>query len=111
MTELTTQDDVKNFIKQNPVAVIFKAGMCRQTREALNRLNPFFKKYPDIPAASIDAAKHLDASTMAAGMSGKKHESPQVLLFKDEKCVFNANHWRIDAISLIDAVETHSIVE
>jgi bacillithiol system protein YtxJ len=108
LTELTTEDDVRSFIGQNSLAIIFKAGRCRQTGEALRRLNPFFKKYPDLPAAVIDVVLHPDASMAATGMSDTKHESPQVLLFKDGKCVFNANHWRIDTISLLDEVERYS---
>jgi bacillithiol system protein YtxJ len=108
LTELTTEDDVRSFIGQNSLAIIFKAGRCRQTGEALRRLNPFFKKYPDLPAAVIDVVLHTDASMAVTGMSDTKHESPQVLLFKDGKCVFNANHWRIDTISLLDEVERYS---
>lgn len=105
MTDLTTKEDVQNFIERNPYAVIFKAGTCRQTQQAQDRLSPFFKKYPDIPAARIDVANHQEASAIATGLSGKKHESPQLLLFKEGKCVFHANHWRIDAITLINSVE------
>jgi bacillithiol system protein YtxJ len=107
MTDLTTKEEVQNFIEKNPVAVIYKAGSCRQTEEALRRLNPFFKKYPDLPAAIIDVVADRSASTMVTGLSGKKHESPQILLFKDGTCVFEANHWRIEAVTVIDAVESH----
>jgi len=108
MIALTTQEDVESFVKQNALAVIFKAGSCRQTENALHRLTAFFKKYTDIPAAKVDVVSHRSASNMATGLSGKKHESPQVLLFKDGKCIFEANHWRIEAITLIDAVESYA---
>ncbi len=107
MIALTTQEDVENFVKQNARAVIFKAGSCRQTENALHRLTAFFNKYPDIPAARIDVVSHRNASNMATGLSGKKHESPQVLVFKAGECIFEANHWRIEAITLIDIVESY----
>ncbi len=107
MDELTTQEEVQYFVNENPIAVIFKAGKCRQTEEALKRLTPFFKQYPGIPAAMIDVVDHRDASSMATSLSGKKHESPQLLLFKNENCVFESNHWRIEAMTLIEAVKLH----
>lgn len=107
MITLQTQEEVENFVKQNARAVIFKAGSCRQTEIAVHRLTAFFKKYPDIPAAKIDVVSHRNASNVATHLSGKKHESPQVLVFKDGECIFEANHWRIEAITLIDAVESH----
>ncbi len=106
MIELTSQDDVQNFVKENNIAVIFKAGGCRQTREALRKITPFFKKHPGIPAGKIDVVQHRDASAEATNLSGKKHESPQILLFRDGQCVYDANHWRIEGISLIDAIES-----
>jgi bacillithiol system protein YtxJ len=105
MKELTTADDIRHFLDQNRFAVIFKAGTCRQTESALNRLTPFFKKYPAVPAARINVVKHPEVSKLITSLSGRKHESPQVLLFQDAKCFFDAHHWRIDAIPLIDALE------
>jgi bacillithiol system protein YtxJ len=107
MIALTTQEEVENFVKQNSLAVLFKAGSCRQTENAMHRLTAFFKKHSDVPVGTIDVVLHRTASNTATGLSWKKHESPQVLVFKDGKCIFEANHWRIETITLIDALEPH----
>lgn len=107
MIALTTPEEVENFVNQNSLGVIFKSGSCRQTENAFHRLTAFFNKYPDVPAARIDVVLHRNASNMATGLAGKKHESPQILVFKDGKCIFEANHWRIEAITLIDVVESY----
>jgi len=107
MTELTTPEEVQEFIEQNSIAVIFKSGQCRQTDEAIRRLKPFFNKYPDVPVALIEVVEHRKASVKATDLAGKKHESPQLLLFKDGKCIYDANHWRIEGVALIDVVATH----
>jgi bacillithiol system protein YtxJ len=105
MKELTTPEDVQQLLDGNRFAVIFKAGTCRQTESALNRLTPFFKKHSAVPAGRIDVVNHPEASKLVTSLSGRKHETPQVLLFKEGKCVFDSHHWRVDAIPLIDAFE------
>ena len=59
------------------------------------------KDNPDLSFAVIIIQEHRDVSDFAAEFSGVKHESPQVLLFKDKKVVWDVDHHDItlDALS------------
>jgi bacillithiol system protein YtxJ len=47
------------------------------------------------------------ASNRVAEITGIQHESPQLLLFKDGKAVFDRDNWDITAESLAEALEAH----
>jgi bacillithiol system protein YtxJ len=42
-----------------------------------------------------------------AEITGIQHESPQIVLFKDGKAVFDRDNWDITAESIAEALESH----
>lgn len=57
---------------------------------------------PDVRYAQVLVVEHRPVSNAVAEDTGVKHESPQVLLLKDGKAVWNISHWRITAEALKD---------
>ncbi len=104
MKHLTTRNEVVQYIREHRTVVVFKAGTCRQTTEALKRIKPYIELRKDIAAGYIEVVDFREASAAAAELSGKKHETPQVLLFVDGSCVYAENHWRISVDGLHEAV-------
>jgi bacillithiol system protein YtxJ len=97
---LTTSEEVKEFIETNRIALIFKAGTCNQTTEAWKRVKSVIESRQDLAIGYIEVVADREASTTAAEISGKKHETPQILLFLKGVCLYAENHWRISPEAL-----------
>jgi bacillithiol system protein YtxJ len=41
-------------------------------------------------------------------MTGIRHETPQVIVFKDGKAVWNASHFDVKAGAVLKALESHT---
>jgi bacillithiol system protein YtxJ len=48
-----------------------------------------------------------DVSRELADITGIRHESPQVIVFKDGKAVWNASHFDVNAREVAKALEAH----
>ncbi len=59
--------------------------------------------------ALVEIQNARDVSAAAADRLGIRHESPQVLLVKEGKCLWNASHWDVTEASLAEALATHGI--
>ena len=57
-------------------------------------------------ACSISSAR--DVSRELATLTGVRHETPQVIVLRDGKAVWNASHFDVTAASVTQAVESHS---
>lgn len=51
----------------------------------------------------LDLINHRNVSNLTASKFGVPHQSPQVILIKDGKVVYNASHFSIDASLILQA--------
>lgn len=49
-----------------------------------------------------------EVSRELADLTGVRHESPQVIVLRDGKAVWNASHFDVTASEVLKAVESHS---
>ncbi|HKI59344.1 MAG TPA: thioredoxin family protein [Trueperaceae bacterium] len=92
---LSTPDAVEEFLGHYPSSVIFKAGTCHKTMQGFGFLEDELQKREDLMCGVIRVVESRPASDLVAERSGLRHESPQVILFRDGKPVFEANNWGI----------------
>jgi bacillithiol system protein YtxJ len=104
---LTTAGDVDEFLAQNPNAVIFKAGTCHKTQETFAHVQGQLEPREDLPLGIIRVVEARPASNRVAEVAGVVHESPQILLFKEGKAVFDRDNWDITQESIAEALEGH----
>ena len=83
--------------------VIFKhSTRCSISAVALQRLQK--SQQPDgLEFYYLDLLAHRPLSNKVAEVFGVHHESPQVLLIKDGKCVFDESHLGISMNDIVDA--------
>lgn len=103
---LTTADEVDAFLAANPAAAIFKAGTCHKTDETFRHVQAQLEPRADLPLAVIRVVEARKASNRVAELTGIPHESPQVILFRGGKAVFDRDNWDITAESLARALES-----
>lgn len=101
---LTTPQDVDDFLAQNPQSVVFKAGTCHKTQETFSQVQPLLEERPDLPLGVIRVVEARPASDRVAEITGLRHESPQLILFKDGHAVFDRNNWDITGESVAAAL-------
>jgi len=85
--ELCNPQDVDNFLAEHPTSIIFKAGTCFITDMAMNTFREAISESPSWPVAYITVVQHREASNHLAETTGVRHESPQVIIFKDGKAI------------------------
>ena len=94
---LASPQEVDSFLKENPTAAIFKAGACHKTPETFVHVEAHLGPREDLKLGIIKVIEARPASNHVAALTGVEHESPQILLFKDGKKIFDRDNWDITA--------------
>jgi len=104
-TFLTTAEQVDRFLAANRTAAIFKAGTCHKTPSAFEHVQAQFEERDDLPLGIIRVVEARAASNHVESITGVRHESPQLLLFKDGKPVFDRDNWDITAEAVAEGLQ------
>lgn len=94
LVPLSTPQDVDDFLKQYPLAAIFKAGTCHKTMQGFGVLETFLQTH-DLPVGFIRVVDWRPASNHVTDLTGIVHHSPQFILFKEGQPQFEVNNWEI----------------
>ncbi|MBK5256711.1 MAG: thioredoxin family protein [Vicinamibacteria bacterium] len=108
ITFLTSPKEVDGFLKENPTAAIFKAGRCHKTPETFVHVEAHLGPRDDLKLGIIKVVEARPASNHVAVLTGIEHESPQIILFKDGKKVFDRDNWDITADSMAEGMRAVS---
>ncbi|MEX2541614.1 MAG: monothiol bacilliredoxin BrxC family protein [Trueperaceae bacterium] len=108
---LTTPDEVSEFLAAHPTSVVFKAGTCHKTMQGFGFLQERLEPREDLYVGLIRVVEARSASNLVAEQTGIRHESPQVILFRDGKPVFDADNWSITPEALSDGFQHLPSVE
>jgi bacillithiol system protein YtxJ len=103
-TVLTSPDEVDAFIADHSLAVIFKAGLCHQTAEMFAGIEPLLEGRGDAAFGLIRVVEARATSDYVATRTGVRHESPQLLVFRDGTMVLHRSHREITAEALAAAL-------
>src|SRR5687768_13657931 len=101
---LTDEEQLNNIIvkSQQKVQVIFKhSNRCSISSVALQRLQKA-NQPGEIDFYFLDLIRYRLISNKIADVFKVRHESPQVLVIKDGKCIFNESHLGIDMHDIVD---------
>jgi len=107
MYELTSAEEVDEFLKTFPTGVIFKAGGCHKTMEGFAHVEKALEPRPEIRVGFVRVIESRPASNHIEGLTGIKHESPQFILFVDGKATFDLDNWDIQPMPLAEGLEQH----
>jgi bacillithiol system protein YtxJ len=100
LTFLEQLDEIVAFSNEKP-AVIFKhSTRCSVSRFALKQFENEFDLEDKVDAYFLDLLEHRDISNEIASRFGVYHQSPQLLLIKEGKSVYDVSHSDIDAEEL-----------
>lgn len=84
-----------------PVFIFKHSTACGLSARALAEFNAFLATAPEgFGYYQVDVLEARAASDRIEELSGVRHESPQVLLLWEAKCVWDADHGRVRAQAL-----------
>src|SRR5262245_39595943 len=88
--------------RERPVLLFKHSRYCGVSCEALDELHTHMEGPAGgaVPYKLITVQTHRPVSDAAAERLGIRHETPQAILLRDGKVVWNASHFRITATQL-----------
>lgn len=101
---LTDEEQLNTIIdnSKGKAQVIFKhSNRCSISSVALQRLQKA-NQPGELDFYFLDLIRYRSLSNKIAEVFKVRHESPQVLVIKDGKCIFNESHLGIDMHEIID---------
>jgi bacillithiol system protein YtxJ len=98
--------DIQKESAEIPILIFKHSTSCSISRTALDRLE---RNWKDSQQQSrfyyLDLHAHRETSNQVARFFEVEHESPQVLIIKNGKAVFNRSHFDIEHRSIQDALQ------
>jgi bacillithiol system protein YtxJ len=97
ITDLSDLDRIKNESFEHNVLLFKHSTSCSISLTALNRLERNWKEEDSekLNPFYLDLLNHRDVSNAIAEIYGIEHQSPQVLVIKDGKCIYTETHYGI----------------
>ncbi|GAB4131545.1 MAG: bacillithiol system redox-active protein YtxJ [Raineya sp.] len=96
-------------IRQEPLALIFKhSTRCSISSAALDRLERKWseEEMQALRPYFLDLLSHRDISNKIAEIFGIEHQSPQVLVLENGKCIYHNSHYGIDYDAIKSILES-----
>ena len=94
LNEIITVSETK------PVLIFKHSTRCSVSRMVLKQFENEFDLTDNLDAYFLDLLEHRDISNEIASLFGVYHQSPQLLLIKGGKSVYDVSHSDIDAVQL-----------
>ena len=98
LTDIQELEQIKELSKNNLILILKHSTKCGTSRTVLSRFERAWREeeMKNVKPYFLDLLAHRDVSDKIEQDFGIIHESPQLLLIKDGKCIFNVSHYGAD---------------
>ena len=97
LTDIYQLDEIVLSSNEKPVVIFKHSTRCSVSRMALKQFETEFDLEDQVDAYFLDLIKYRDISNEIASRFNVYHQSPQLLLIKKGKLVYDVSHSDIDA--------------
>ena len=104
LTDLGQLSEIIEISNEKPVAIFKHSTRCSVSRMVLKQFENEFNSSDKVTPYFLDLIAHRDISNEIASRFGVTHQSPQLILIKEGKAVYNVSHSDIDAEELAKKV-------
>ncbi|UGU16170.1 bacillithiol system redox-active protein YtxJ [Sinomicrobium kalidii] len=107
-TPLTSEEQLEEIEQESrevPVIIFKHSTRCGISRMAYRNFESDMDAEKEVRLYYLDLLAYRNISDAIASRFGIAHESPQLLLLKDGKVVYNASHGEIAAQKVLQALE------
>lgn len=100
LTDLGQLNEIMDLSHQQPVIIFKHSTRCSISRMALKQFENEYDLEGSVTPYFLDLLNHRDISNEIATRFEVYHQSPQLLLIKEGKSIYDASHSDIDAVEL-----------
>ena len=100
LTDLGQLNEIMDLSHQQPVIIFKHSTRCSISRMALKQFENEYDLEGSVTPYFLDLINHRDISNEIATRFEVYHQSPQLLLIKEGKSVYDVSHSDIDAVEL-----------
>ena len=100
LIDLIQLDEIIAISNEKPVAIFKHSTRCSVSRMALKQFENEFNSSDKVIPYFLDLIEYRAISNEIANRFGVTHQSPQLILIKEGKAVYNVSHSDIDAKEL-----------
>ena len=100
LTDLGQLNEIITASNEKPVAIFKHSTRCSVSRMALKQFENQFNSSDKVTPYFLDLIAYRDISNEIATRFGVYHQSPQLILIKEGKAIYNVSHSDIDAEEL-----------
>jgi len=102
LTSLAELDEAIAVSFETPIVIFKHSTRCGISRMVLKRFESEFNRDTKVTAYFLDLLTYREISNAISEKFNVQHQSPQLLLIKDGKSVYDVSHDAIDAMALAD---------
>jgi bacillithiol system protein YtxJ len=100
LNHISQLDEIVTLSNEKPVAIFKHSTRCSISRMALKQFENEFNFPEKVTPYFLDLITFRDVSNNIASRFGVEHQSPQLILIKEGKAIYNTSHSDIDAGAL-----------
>jgi bacillithiol system protein YtxJ len=100
LKSLNQLDEIIQQSAEKPVVIFKHSTRCSISRMALRQFESEFDLQDKVTAYFLDLISYRDISNEIANRFGVVHQSPQLIVIRDGKAVYDTSHGDIDAATL-----------
>ena len=100
LTNLGQLNEIMTVSETKPVIIFKHSTRCSVSRMALKQFENEFNVKDRVEAYFLDLLEYRNISNEIAERFQVEHQSPQLILIKDGKAMYNVSHSAIDAVEL-----------
>jgi bacillithiol system protein YtxJ len=97
LTDLGLLNEIVELSNEKPVLIFKHSTRCSISRYSLKQFENDFELEDRIIPYYLDLLNHRDISNAIAERFGVFHQSPQIIVIKDGKAIYDTSHESIDA--------------
>lgn len=109
LTPISGIDELEHMLAESrmrPVLLFKHSYTCGVSAEALDEVRAHIEEHTSgVRYAMVTVQTHRDVSNAIAARLGVRHETPQAILVRDGRAVWNASHFRVTASEVGRAIE------
>ena len=97
MRNMSTRQDVDDALGQDTALLFKHSTRCPISAAAREQMDRVLQANPQAPVYTVDVNEATEASEYLAEKTGIQHQSPQVILAREGRAAWHANHFEIRA--------------
>ncbi|TDE49797.1 bacillithiol system redox-active protein YtxJ [Flavobacterium sp. GT3P67] len=100
LTDIGQLNEIITISNEKPVVIFKHSTRCSVSRMALKQFENEFNSSDKVTPYFLDLIEYRAISNAIADQFGVTHQSPQLIVIKDGKAIYNVSHSDIDAEEL-----------